>query len=68
MKRISIIFLMILAAVSANAQRKVVLNLQRTIEIAGDSSLQAFRNQNLKMSGYCQVFRSTSHRSVTTGT
>ena len=52
MKRISITFLVILAAVSANAQRKIVLNLQRTIEIAGDSSLQAFRNQNLYMSGY----------------
>ena len=52
MKRISIIFLVILAVVSAVAQRKVVLNLQRTIEIAGDSSLQAFRNQNLYMAGY----------------
>lgn len=52
MKRISIIFLALFTTVSINAQRKVVLDLQRTIEIAGDSSLQAFRNQNLYMSGY----------------
>ncbi len=52
MKRISIILLVIFAAGTAVAQRKVVLDLQHTIEIAGDSSLQAFRNQNLYMSGY----------------
>ena len=52
MKHISITLLIILSAVSAVAQRKIVLNLQRTIEIASDSSLQAFRNQNLYMSGY----------------
>ncbi len=52
MKRFSIIIFIILSVLSAWAQRKVVLDLQRTIDIAGDSSLQAFRNQNLYMSGY----------------
>lgn len=52
MKRISILFLAFLAAISAAAQRKVTLDLQHTIEIAGDSSLQAFRNRNLYMAGY----------------
>lgn len=52
MKRLSTILIVIIAAATALAQRKVVLDLQRTIEIAGDSSLQAFRNQNLYMSGY----------------
>lgn len=33
------------------SQRRILLDLQRTIEIAGDSSLQAFRNQNLYMAG-----------------
>ncbi|MCC8070231.1 MAG: TolC family protein [Bacteroidales bacterium] len=34
------------------AAQPVVLDLQRTIEIANDSSLTAFRNQNLYLSGY----------------
>lgn len=38
----------------ARAQNRLVLNLDRTIEIATDSSLQAFRNQNLYLSGYWQ--------------
>lgn len=40
-----------------SAQRKVTLDLKRTIEIANDSSLQAFRNQNLYMAGLWE-FRS----------
>ena len=52
MKRISIIFLLFFITISSYAQRKVILDLQHTIEIASDSSLQAFRNQNLYMSGY----------------
>lgn len=52
MKRISIILLVVFTTLCLHAQRQVVLDLQRTIEIAGDSSLQAFRNQNLYMSGY----------------
>lgn len=37
---------------SITAQHRILLNLQRTIEIASDSSLQAFRAQHLYMSGY----------------
>lgn len=52
MRRITILFLIAAAALTGRAQRKVVLDLQRTIDIAADSSLQAFRNQNLYMAGY----------------
>lgn len=52
MRRFIIISLCLAAAVCAGAQRKVVLDLGRTIDIACDSSLQAFRNQNMYMSGY----------------
>lgn len=53
MKRhITTIFALCLTIIGAAAQRKVTLDLRRTIEIASDSSLQAFRNQNLYMSGY----------------
>lgn len=34
------------------AQTKIVLDLQRTIELANDSSLEAFRVRNLYLSGY----------------
>lgn len=52
MKRIKIFLAMATVAAALSAQPKYVLDLQRTIEIASDSSLQAFRNQNLYMSGY----------------
>ncbi|MCI9608437.1 MAG: TolC family protein [Muribaculaceae bacterium] len=52
MKLRFILLTLLLAAATASAQRHVKLNLTRTIEIANDSSLQAFRNQNLYMSGY----------------
>lgn len=35
-----------------NAQSKLKLNLQRTIDLANDSSLQAFRTENLYLAGY----------------
>lgn len=49
-----ILFILTIIAVctTVRAQRHVTLDLQRTIDIASDSSLQAFRNQNLYMSGY----------------
>ncbi len=52
MKRIKIFLAMATVAAALSAQPKYVLDLQRTIEIASDSSLQSFRNQNLYMSGY----------------
>ena len=50
----TILFALALTAMTTtvSAQRRVRLNLERTIEIANDSSLQAFRNQNLYLSGY----------------
>ena len=39
-------------ASSGHAQRTVVLDLKRTIGLASDSSLTAFRNQNMYLSGY----------------
>ena len=40
------------AVVSLRAQQQVCLDLQRTIELANDSSLTAFRYQNMYLSGY----------------
>ena len=37
---------------SLHAQHPIKLNLQQTIELANDSSLSAFRNQNMYLSGY----------------
>lgn len=34
------------------AQKQIVLDLNRTIELANDSSLEAFRTQNMYLSGY----------------
>lgn len=52
MRRFLVISLCLAAAVWACAQRRVVLDLRHTIDMACDSSLQAFRNQNMYMSGY----------------
>ena len=46
--------LVCLTAISAFAQQPVKLNLKRTIELANDSSLSAFRYQNMYLSGYWQ--------------
>jgi hypothetical protein len=40
------------------AQTKIVLDLQRTIELANDSSLEAFRVRNLYLSGYWETSKS----------
>ena len=37
---------------SVNAQRSMVLDLQQTIAIANDSSLEAFRTKNMYLSSY----------------
>ncbi len=54
MKRLypAIPLILLAATFAASAQRHVRLDLARTIEIASDSSLQAFRNQNLFLAGY----------------
>ena len=44
-----------LLSLGAKAQQVVKLDLQRTIEIANDSSLSAFRYQNLYLSGYLGI-------------
>ena len=45
-------YISILLALPSFAQRTVHLNLERTIELANDSSLTAFRNRNMYLSGY----------------
>ena len=52
MNRLHLLLLALLTASGISAQRHITLDLQSTIEIASDSSLQAFRSQNLYMSGY----------------
>ena len=52
MKEVLVVCLMCLVAIPTSAQQTVLLNLKRTIEIANDSSLTAFRNQNMYLSGY----------------
>jgi len=46
------LYICILLALPSFAQRTVHLNLERTIELANDSSLTAFRNRNMYLSGY----------------
>ena len=41
-------------ALTGKAQHTVKLDLRRTIELANDSSLTAFRNRNMYLSGYWQ--------------
>ena len=52
MKYISIWIVGCMLSFGVKAQQVVKLDLQRTIEIANDSSLSAFRYQNLYLSGY----------------
>ena len=47
-----ILYICMLLALPSFAQRTVHLNLERTIELANDSSLTAFRNRNMYLSGY----------------
>ena len=42
----------LLGVLRVNAQEPLRLNLSRTIQMAGDSSLSAFRNQNMYLTGY----------------
>lgn len=52
MRYINLCILACLLVVSAKAQQTVRLDLKQTIELANDSSLSAFRYQNMYLSGY----------------
>ncbi len=47
MKKLSLILLFSLGALSAFAQQRITLDLQQTIALANDSSLEAFRTKNM---------------------
>lgn len=69
MKRLSILLLLLLALRPAPAQQHPVLtlDLQQTIRLANDSSLEAFRTQNMYLSGYWEyrTFRANRLPSLT---
>ena len=52
MRYINLCILACLLVVSSKAQQTVRLDLKQTIELANDSSLSAFRYQNMYLSGY----------------
>ena len=45
-------FIIILSGINAQAQNIIRLDLKKTITMANDSSLSAFRYQNMYLSGY----------------
>ena len=52
MKKLSLIILFGLSLIlPAIAQQQITLDLQRTITMANDSSLEAFRTKNMYLSG-----------------
>lgn len=51
-RRISILLLLVLCGAGVQAQQVLRLDLKRTIALANDSSLSAFRYQNIYLSGY----------------
>lgn len=51
-KIIYILFVLFTYSLCAEAQEKLRLNLQRTIALANDSSLEAFRTENMYLAGY----------------
>ena len=55
MKKLSLILLFSLGALSAFAQQRIMLDLQQTIALANDSSLEAFRTKNMYLAGYWAV-------------
>lgn len=57
MKRLALITLLLLGGLSAGAQQRVTLDLEQTIALANDSSLEAFRTKNMYLAGYWE-FRS----------
>ncbi len=52
MKRTVFLFVLSLGTLFSFAQKTLTLDLKRTIELANDSSLEAFRTQNMYLAGY----------------
>lgn len=52
MKQFILILSLLCSAQFLTAQEKIRLNLQRTITLANDSSLEAFRTENMYLAGY----------------
>ena len=56
MKKSSVLFVLMTASgicfSSVYAQKRLVLDLNQTIALANDSSLESFRTQNMYLSGY----------------
>ncbi|WP_102407777.1 TolC family protein [Parabacteroides bouchesdurhonensis] len=52
MKLLTIIFSFSLVTVSSTVAQPLVLSLEKTIQIAADSSLEAFRTKNMYLAGY----------------
>ncbi|MDD4515264.1 TolC family protein [Massilibacteroides sp.] len=52
MKRLNNLIVLILFAATSLSAQQMVLTLERTIEIAADSSLEAFRSKNMYLAGY----------------
>ena len=57
-----LVFCLMFFILPLHAQQTVKLNLQRTIELANDSSLSAFRYQNMYLSGYWEYRTYKAHR------
>ncbi len=54
MKRVKICILLLALGAGGLQAQQLVLSLERTIELAADSSLESFRNKNLYLAGYWQ--------------
>lgn len=52
MKKLYLFLLLGVCTLQVTAQRRITLDLPRTIAIANDSSLEAFRTKNMYLSGY----------------
>lgn len=67
MKQFILILSFLCSAQLLTAQEKIRLNLQRTITLANDSSLEAFRTENMYLSGYWEyrTFRANRLPSLT---
>ena len=61
-----VIAALLFGASVAKAQDHIKLDLQKTIQLANDSSLEAFRTQNMYLSGYWEyrTFKATRLPSV----
>ena len=64
MKKSSLILLFSLGALSAFAQQRITLDLQQTIALANDSSLEAFRTKNMYLAGYWAASNPSMHTAI----